>query len=72
MPHLECKNLNKIVEDTTQILRIQAESLGVTIVVEKLREFDCVMVDQARVQQILINLIHNSIKFSNTLSQVYV
>lgn len=59
-------------EQATQILQIQAQQKCVQIKVEPLKIKNNVMIDKMRVQQILINLINNSIKFSNKGGSIYV
>lgn len=65
-PKLEPKLLlAEVVKPCTEIFMAQCQLLNLQIVVEtKLRDDPCVSIDKIRVQQIIINLVQNSIKYS--------
>ena len=71
-PNVEKHRLNPTIEATILMLKIQAQTRGITLIFNKLEGPDNVLIDKIRIQQILINLIHNSIKFSKADSSIKV
>ncbi len=60
-------DLRKIIEETRNIFRFSAEKKGLFFRVEYDEKMpSCVMIDELRIRQILLNLIGNSVKFTAT------
>ena len=64
VPKLEPCTLNDVVSEVCGMLNAEAGVLGMTIVFQKLQSDLKVVIDKMRTQQILINLVQNSIKYS--------
>jgi signal transduction histidine kinase len=73
-PNLSEDNLNVVVFSAIDILKFEAKSYGVSLLKSEsdATSSKIVMIDKIRVQQILINLIHNSIKFSKSEDKILV
>ena len=63
-PTLEPHFVNQIVSETVAMLTPEAHVLGIKIQFSAMEPDANVAIDKLRTQQILINLIQNSIKFS--------
>lgn len=63
-PQLECHDLSSVVTQTLDLLTLQAKVIGISTKFVDLSEPTQVLVDKLRVQQIVINLIQNAVKFS--------
>ena len=57
-------DLGEVAQDATQRLRLFAERQGVTLTVAIPEPVPTVRGDEARLQQVLVNLLHNAVKFS--------
>ena len=55
-----------ILQRATERMRMQAERAGVHLTLDCPSELPSVQVDLARIEQVLVNLIHNGIKFTST------
>lgn len=64
VPKLETYRLNLIVTEVCGMLKAEAEGLNMQIVFKELQPDLIVVIDRMRTQQILINLVQNSIKYS--------
>lgn len=64
LPSIEINPLNKTISDAVDILRGQAKLQGVEISLETLPREIYVKMDYLRVQQVIINLVSNAIKFT--------
>jgi two-component system phosphate regulon sensor histidine kinase PhoR len=62
----------EIVNQAQERLHLQAERAGLTLKMEYPDELPDVMADASRVQQVVVNLLHNAIKFTPTGGQVTV
>jgi two-component system phosphate regulon sensor histidine kinase PhoR len=61
---LELLNLNNLVEEVTAQLSPQAERQKLTVVKELAADLPSIRADKARVRQVMVNLLHNAIKFT--------
>ncbi len=61
-----------IVNPALERLRLQAERTGLTLTVECPDDLPAVLADATRVQQVVVNLLHNAIKFTPSGGQVTV
>ncbi len=61
-----------IVNPAVDRLRLQAERAGLTLSIECPDELPLVLADSTRVQQVMVNLLHNAIKFTPQGGQVSV
>jgi two-component system phosphate regulon sensor histidine kinase PhoR len=59
-----------IVNPAYERLRLQAERAGLSFSLECPEDLPSVLVDSARIQQVLVNLLHNAIKFTSSGGQV--
>jgi two-component system phosphate regulon sensor histidine kinase PhoR len=64
--HLDPVDLGEVAAASTERLRLFAERQGVRLAVEAARPVPPVRGDEARLGQVLINLLHNAVKFSPT------
>jgi len=72
-PHLEEILRFEFIESTVDVLSTAASLHDIKIkFVQEQKQNKFVIIDKLRVQQILINLISNAIKFSNKGQQIYV
>lgn len=62
--HLKPVNLASVIERAVERLRIQAERGHLVINVHVPHNTPMAMADEARIEQVLVNLIHNAIKFT--------
>src|SRR5690606_33763244 len=57
-------NLIELIENVVDMFEIQAQKKNITLLIDKKQlETVIVLADQERIQQVLTNLIHNSIKY---------
>jgi two-component system phosphate regulon sensor histidine kinase PhoR len=61
-----------IVNPAYERLRLQAERAGLSLMLECPTDLPSVMADAVRIQQVLVNLLHNAIKFTPSGGQVTV
>ena len=71
-PAFSVQSIKTVVEETVDILRSQALSKNVKLKVDCDLKQEVCRFDRMRVQQILINLLTNAIKFSHERSMVFV
>ena len=70
-PCLEPASVMKAVEDTVQMISMQAKHRNVAVVIDSFKVvFDALVIDKMRFQQVVINLLTNAIKFSRPGSKV--
>lgn len=63
-PQLAPHNINSLIQQSVDMLQLQAQVFGIQIKFIGPSEAMTVIIDKLRVQQILVNLIQNAIKFS--------
>ena len=61
-----------IVNPAIERLRLQAERSGLALSIECSDDLPAVLADSTRIQQVMVNLLHNAIKFTTTGGQVMV
>ena len=71
-PNLESHPVNQTISNIVDILQLQAQFKKVKIEFEKLHEEIVLELDLLRLQQVVINLISNAVKFSKTNQAVLV
>lgn len=64
MPHIEDKNLNKLIETIIKMFSVLSKFQKIKISFKPLKKEANVLVDSGRIQQILVNILQNSIKHS--------
>lgn len=69
---LEAVNLNQLVEEVVTQLNPQAERHQVSIQKELASDLPPVHADRARIHQVIANLVHNAIKFTDTGGRITV
>jgi len=55
---------NQLIQDAVGRMKLQAERAGLTLKFEPKEQLPQIRVDKERVEQVLVNLIHNAIKFT--------
>jgi signal transduction histidine kinase len=71
----ECRLVSEVLKPVIAIFQVQAEELGLRLLcaaVESVNQDPLVLIDKLRVQQIVVNLIQNSIKYSFKDGQIKV
>lgn len=63
-------NLNSLIKEVISQLAPLAEKQGVTLLTEPASELPAIMVDEDRIRQTIINLVHNAIKFNRPNGKV--
>jgi signal transduction histidine kinase len=70
-PRLESESLFGLLEETIQLMSIKAQNKKVLIKICEDQTIDLILImDRVRIQQILINLIDNAIKFAHVRSNI--
>lgn len=62
----------EIIKYTLERLKAQANRAGITITLDISQDLPQVLADETRIEQVLINLIHNAIKFTPTDGRIHV
>jgi len=70
--NLSSTNPMDIINPAFERLRLQAERAGITLTDESPPDLPAVLADASRVQQVIVNLLHNAIKFTPSGGQVTV
>jgi two-component system phosphate regulon sensor histidine kinase PhoR len=70
--HLDDVDLGRLAETSTERLTLFAERQGVELSVEVAPDLPVVRGDEARLGQVLVNLVHNAVKFSPDGGEVIV
>lgn len=71
-PNFTSLSVNKTIESTIALLQLQAKMQHVKIVLERLAEDFVLELDQFRMQQVVVNLLSNALKFSKPFDRVIV
>jgi two-component system phosphate regulon sensor histidine kinase PhoR len=61
---LEAISASQLIDQAVERLTLQAERAGLTIHTHCSEEIDTVLADSSRLEQVLVNLLHNAIKFT--------
>jgi two-component system phosphate regulon sensor histidine kinase PhoR len=69
---LDDVDIGRVVAESTDRLRLFAERQGLRLVTDVPRELPRVRGDEARIGQVLVNLVHNAVKFSDGGDEVAV
>jgi two-component system phosphate regulon sensor histidine kinase PhoR len=64
--------INEPIEHAVSRLRPLADRAGVTLKTEVTPELPSIMLDKERIEQVLVNLIHNAIKFTRPTGKIIV
>jgi two-component system phosphate regulon sensor histidine kinase PhoR len=60
----------KLIEQSVDRLRLQAERAGLNLVIDCPPDLPDVLADPARLEQVIVNLLHNAIKFTESGGEV--
>ncbi|HEX5394068.1 MAG TPA: ATP-binding protein [Rhodocyclaceae bacterium] len=64
-------DLGALIRDVTDMMRLRAEQKGLSLQIDQTSEFPrCILGDEARLRQILVNLVGNAVKFTHVGSVV--
>jgi two-component system, OmpR family, phosphate regulon sensor histidine kinase PhoR len=69
---LVSSNPLELVENAVERLSLQAERSGLTVTIDVLPDVPHILADTSRMEQVLVNLLHNAIKFTPKGGQIYV
>ncbi len=69
---LELVNLNSLIEETIARLKPQAERQNVALLSELQADLPFIQADRDRIQQAIINLVHNAVKFTSSGGRVII
>jgi two-component system phosphate regulon sensor histidine kinase PhoR len=69
---LETVGINMLIEEVVNRLKPQAERKNITITVESTNGIPEIYVDNERVRQVLVNLLHNAVKFTGENGRIVV
>lgn len=67
---LETVNINSLIEEVATRLSPQAERQQVSLSTELASDLPLVQVDKERIQQVIVNIVHNAIKFTPSSGRV--
>jgi two-component system phosphate regulon sensor histidine kinase PhoR len=61
----------EIISQAVERLRLQSERAGLSVAVDCAEDLPLVLADQDRLEQVIVNLLHNAIKFTPSGGQIY-
>lgn len=69
---LEAVGISILIEEAVNRLKTQAERKNISIIVESMDEIPEIYLDNERVRQVLVNLLHNAVKFTGENGRIVV